>query len=205
MKTITTILFDLGGVLVELGGMSTMHSWMGNTCNDEKLMELWLASTNVREFESGNTSTESFVRNIVDELDLPVSPEQFLEQFTTWPSGIFPGVKQLLTELRKHYTLVSLSNTNQVHWPIVMNDLELETYFDHHFPSHYTGLLKPDQTAFENVLETLHLDAASVLFFDDSATNVAAVKTLGIEATRTVGFKELEAAIRSRDLLASDS
>ncbi len=201
MKKIDTIVFDLGGVLVELGGMKTMHSWMGNKYNDEDLMELWLSSKTVRNFESGKCSPEGFVENIVKELDLPVSPQQFLERFVTWPSGLYPGVQPLLKKLGERYTIACLSNTNEVHWPIVMNDLGLNTYFDHHFPSHLTGLFKPDSETFEYILNSLGKSPEQVLFFDDSATNIAAAQKLGIQAIRTVGFEEVESAVTRMGLL----
>lgn len=201
MKKIDTIVFDLGGVLVELGGMQTMHSWMGHKYNDERLMELWLSSKTVRNFETGKCSPEIFVENIVKELDLPVNPQQFLDQFITWPSGLYSGVKPLLKQLGEHYTIASLSNTNEIHWPIVMNELELTTYFDHHFPSHLTGLFKPDVKTFENVLSSLGKTPEQVLFFDDSATNVAAAKKLGIEAIRTIGFEKVTSAVTRLGLL----
>ncbi len=201
MKKIDTIVFDLGGVLVELGGMKTMHAWMGNKYNDERLMELWLSSKTVRNFETGKCSPKVFVENIVKELELPVSPDQFLDQFITWPSGLFPGVQSLLERLGEQYTLVSLSNTNEIHWPIVMNDLGLHTYFHHHFPSHLTGRFKPDLKTFQNVLTTLGKSSNQILFFDDSATNTAAAQKLGIKAIRTIGFEEVARAATRMNLL----
>ena len=45
---IEVILFDLGGVIVELGGLPEMREWTGNRYSDEKFWEMWLNSSAVR-------------------------------------------------------------------------------------------------------------------------------------------------------------
>ena len=36
------VLFDVGGVLVELSGIQTMHTWLGNRLTDRQLWARWL-------------------------------------------------------------------------------------------------------------------------------------------------------------------
>jgi hypothetical protein len=47
------LLFDVGGVLVQLSGVETMLGWMGETATSEEMWRMWLHSTPVREFERG--------------------------------------------------------------------------------------------------------------------------------------------------------
>jgi hypothetical protein len=55
-KLFEVILFDLGGVLIELSGISTMLAWIGPTMTIEELWRRWLTSPGVRLFESGRIS-----------------------------------------------------------------------------------------------------------------------------------------------------
>jgi hypothetical protein len=47
------LLFDVGGVLVQLSGVETMLRWMGESATSDEMWRMWLHSTPVREFETG--------------------------------------------------------------------------------------------------------------------------------------------------------
>jgi hypothetical protein len=63
-RRIDAILFDLGGVLVELSGIGQMLSWSRGIRDTTELWQRWLHSPAVRRFETG----VSDVRKIVAEL-----------------------------------------------------------------------------------------------------------------------------------------
>ena len=107
------ILFDLGGVLVQLGGLDTIQSW--TKWDRDELWHRWLTSPTVRCFESGQISIEQFGRDLDEEFSLPVDADEFLKVFAQWPKGQFPGVDELLTTLTPSYQLGCLSNTNSFH------------------------------------------------------------------------------------------
>lgn len=200
-KDIKVLLFDIGGVLVELGGMQTMHEWTRFQYNTQDLMDHWLLSPAVRKYESGKCSARTFSEEIICEFDLPVSTDVFMEAFKQWPSRLFDGVKELLLQLGKNYTLVSLSNTNDMHWPRIVETLGLEPLFSHHFPSHLTGLLKPDKEAFEQICRSLDIKPASTLFFDDSRRNIDAARELGLHTAHVRGISEVKAFLHASGLL----
>ena len=200
-KEIKVLVFDIGGVLVELGGMQTMFEWTDFKYSAEELMGEWLASPVVRAYESGNSNAEVFCRGIIEEFNLQVPVNEFSKEFKSWPTKLFPGVKTLLRRLRSQYRLISLSNTNQMHWPRITKTLGLEPLFDHHFPSHLTGILKPDREAFAQVCQFLDLPPQSMLFFDDSRTNVEAAKSFGLHTAQVNGVLEVERFLYQNGLL----
>jgi len=67
--------------------------------------------------------------------------------------------------------------------------------FDRCYPSHETGLLKPDAETFRHVVSDLARAPAEILFFDDTWNNVAAARALGIRAFQTRGMSELRACL----------
>jgi putative hydrolase of the HAD superfamily len=73
--------------------------------------------------------------------------------------------------------------------------------FDHHFVSHLTGKIKPDEEAFQHVLATLGCEGPAVLFLDDSYLNVAAAKRVGMTAFQVQGPAEAEQALRDAEVL----
>src|SRR5512132_1938643 len=86
---IRVVLFDLGGVFIDLSGVPTMIGWLSNRVSPEELWRMWLTSPAVRAFETGRTTPEAFADELIAEMKLPVTKEQFLEAFTCWPRGLF--------------------------------------------------------------------------------------------------------------------
>jgi HAD superfamily hydrolase (TIGR01509 family) len=188
---IDVVLFDLGGVLVELAGIGQMMAWCPQMTDVGSLWRQWLGSQAVRRFETGGATRHAFAADMVAEFGLPVDPDVFLAAFSAWPKGVVDGSRELLTELRAHCTIASVSNTNEIHWARVRDEWALHGLFHHNFPSHLVGALKPDDAYFEHVLDALGSPAARVLFVDDNAINVEAAARLGIVARRATSPAEV--------------
>ena len=181
---IDVVLFDLGGVLVELAGIGQMMAWCPHLPDIDTLWQHWLASHAVRRFETGGATRHAFAADMVAEFGLPVGAEAFLAAFAAWPKVVVPGSRELLDELAGHCTLASASNTNEIHWARVCGEWALDAHFHHNFPSHLVGALKPDPGYFEHVLAALGTPAERVLFVDDNRINVAAAASVGLVARR---------------------
>jgi HAD superfamily hydrolase (TIGR01509 family) len=189
-NNIRVLLFDVGGVLVQLSGVEVMLGWLGHRISTDELWRRWLQSEPVRRFETGQIDANEFAIAVIAEFDLPVEPLQFLETFTLWPTGLYPGALEMLARIPSSYQRAVLSNSNALHWPRVETEMKLGAAFDSHFVSHLTGRIKPDAAAFEHVVESLGCSPASVLFFDDNLLNVDAAKRLGMQAVRVQGVDE---------------
>jgi putative hydrolase of the HAD superfamily len=184
---IDAVLFDLGGVLIELVGVERMLEWAPDLGSTEELWRQWLHSPAVRRYETGNGSRGEFADGVIAEFGLPVDRDAFLAEFAWWPRALFAGVDELLSSLAGRYTLASLSNTNELHWERFSREWSLPARFHHNFPSHAVGKLKPDAEYFRHVLDALGVPPERTLFVDDNAINVAAAAKLGIVARRAVG------------------
>jgi putative hydrolase of the HAD superfamily len=184
---IRVVLFDLGGVLVDLSGVPTMLQWMDNRVSRDELLKMWLMSPVVRAFESGRATPEAFADQLIAEMGLPVERTRLLEEFARWPEGLFPGALDLVDRVPRRYTRATLCNTNALHWPRLMEDMRLSGAFDHYFASHLIGKIKPDEEAFQHVTEELECRAEEVLFLDDNQLNVEAAKRFGMVAVQVRG------------------
>jgi putative hydrolase of the HAD superfamily len=187
------LLFDVGGVLVELNGMETLLDWLGPPAvTVDELWVRWLRSKAVRDFETGLIDPAEFAVAVTREFGLKVEPDAFLDSFAGWPIGLYPGAMNMLARIPTRYRRALLSNSNALHWPRVSNDMGLGAAFEHHFVSHLTGKIKPDAAAFEDVVESLACSAARVLFLDDNMLNVEAARSVGMHAARVRGPREAQ-------------
>jgi glucose-1-phosphatase len=195
------ILFDLGGVLIELAGVDRMLELCNHAFSTDELWARWLASEGVRQFETGRTGADVFGAAMLQEFGLSITAAQFLEEFTVWPKGVFPGSVELLEQLAASYQLACLSNTNALHWPRVCDEMGLARCFKHTFASHLVGMLKPDLEIFQHVVEQLGCPPDRILFLDDNQLNVAGARTTGMVARRVAGLAEVRAALAELGVL----
>jgi HAD superfamily hydrolase (TIGR01509 family) len=192
---IQVLLFDVGGVLVELSGVETMLEWLGRRVTADELWRMWLQSVPVRQFETGRIDAAEFAAGVISEFDLPIEPQPFLEAFIGWPTGLYPGTLEMLDRIPRSYRRAILSNTNSLHWPRVLGEMRLGAAFEHHFVSHLTGRIKPDSDAFEHVVESLGCVPAQVLFLDDNSLNIESAQRFGMHAIRVRGAAETHAVL----------
>ena len=177
MGNVTTLLFDLGGVLIELGSLQEMMAT--SPFDNQQIWKNWISSPSVRRFESGDCTDIEFAQSMISEFKLTVSVDDFLIEFNAWPQGTFVGAEELLVALVDRYRLACLSNTNLCHFNNFLHDQPVMKHFEMSFLSHQTGVLKPDRAAFDNVLIRLDAEPGEVLFFDDNPGNIAAATEFG--------------------------
>lgn len=195
------ILFDLGGVVVELTGVQTMIEWSGGNITPEEVWRRWLRCQAVRDFESGKTSVDHFTAQTVEELGLSVSSEQFLEGFRSWIGGTYDGIQEMITQLRTHTRVGCLSNTNQIHWETMTGKFGLDALFDHHYLSHHIGLTKPDREIFEHIITETSLRPDRILFLDDNLPNVEGARSAGLHSYHVRGASEAGEVLEELGLL----
>lgn len=180
-----------------------MITWTPGNITEEELWARWLHSEAVRGFESGAIGPDVFAQSTIDEFELSVSPAEFLSAFETWIDGLFDGVEELIAALTPSFRLATMSNTNATHWPKLTQQMGLGSLIDTHFPSHQTGLLKPDREAFEHVIDQLDCPAHRILFFDDNQLNVSAAIDAGLRATVVKGPSDIRTELHRLELLPS--
>ncbi len=199
-KKFDVIVFDLGGVLLDISGVQDILNWRGNC---ESLPEFWLNwinSRSVRAFESGVMTDDDFIANIVSEFELPISPETFKQSYCGWIKGIFDGIPEILTQLKSEYRLACLTNTNTLHWPEVEASGIL-TYLDLPFVSFKMGEVKPEAAIYQKMLAILNVPAERVLFIDDNQINVDAALSCGIQAYRVVGVDQVKNCLQEQGII----
>jgi glucose-1-phosphatase len=188
-EPVDLVLFDLGGVLIEVPGVRAMLELTGIQ-SEEELWRRWLACRWVRRFESGGCSETEFAAGVVADWQLELSASEFLGAFRDWPAGPLPGAAELVAQTRASVPVGCFSNTNALHWHDHIAAWPLMGLFDHRFLSFELGLLKPDIAAFAQVADLLKVPAGRVLFLDDNAVNIAGATAAGFQATRATGVGE---------------
>jgi glucose-1-phosphatase len=200
---VRVVLFDVGGVLVELSGLAMLLSWLGHRLTGEEVRTFWLTSPTVRSFETGKMQPAAFAEQMITDLSLKVGSEEFLTELYARSLRILPGAIELVHSVPRNYVRATLCNTNALQWSSLIEQRDLVGAFDHHFASHLTGKIKPDEEAFQHVLAALDCKGPETLFLDDSQLNVAAAKKVGIIAFQVQGPVEAEQVLREAEVVNS--
>ncbi|WKD50720.1 HAD family hydrolase [Microbulbifer spongiae] len=180
-REIEWILFDLGGVLIELSGSPLPAQKMP--------VSDWLLTEPARSFEKGLISPSEFAHRIKQDLKLDHTVDEILSHFEQWPKGFYPGATELLVDISRKFGVSALSNTNAIHWPRITLEFRAHDYFEHIFASHKIGMAKPEIAFFLFAIETLKIHPKKIVFFDDNASNVATARIAGMQAYLVQGVQ----------------
>ena len=193
---IKTIIFDLGGVLIDvdmpyclnnikaLGVDVEALTKSSATAPASTVCEGITISGALHDYQTGKIPTEQFL-SMLQELSAPgTTRQQVLDAWNsclqTLPKYKLDFVKQLRNE---GYATYLLSNTNDAHWKYILETSfpePPEYYFDKLFLSQEMGMAKPDTEIYAEVLRQIGTPADECLFIDDSSANCKAAESLGI-------------------------
>ncbi|MBV8254756.1 MAG: HAD family phosphatase [Chitinophaga sp.] len=188
MQGIKNIIFDLGGVILNIDYQKTNDAFVAlGVANFHELYSQFKGSHLFDNLETGHISTEEFLQEMHKHLPAGVTDQQIID---AWCAMLldFPLQRlQLLQQLRQQYNLYLLSNTNAIHLER-FNQILMETrgipslaaFFDKAYYSHEMGLRKPGTEIYEVVLQENGLKAGETVFIDDTLPNIEAAKKVGL-------------------------
>jgi len=197
------LLFDLGYVLIDFAGFEELGRLLPDASDVAAIRRQWIRSESVHLFESGAISSGEFGLRFVEEWNLELSPEDFLGEFSSWPRGLYSGAGPLLQRLRKTHRLACLSNSNELH--AHLHRQCLEPHLERYYFSHELGLAKPQPEVFDRVIEKLACPPGRIAFFDDTAVNVQAGSSAGMNAYLVDGLEALRVQLVSLGLLGVET
>jgi glucose-1-phosphatase len=199
-RPIELVLFDLGGVLIEAGGVGPMRELSG-IGSDEELWARWLSCQWVRRFEAGGCTPEEFAAGVVGDWELDLEPAAFLDEFGGWPEPPYEGALELVAAVQATVPAGFLSNMNAYQWTANYESIPLTQAFAYSFLSFELGLVKPDRAVFDAVAARLPVQRDRVLFLDDNAINVEAAVAAGFAAQHVRGVDAARGALVSAGVI----
>ena len=188
-KNIKNIVFDLGGVLVDLDFKSAINGLQkAGFANVKEQLQAFDREGIFQKFELGEMTAEEFRSAIRENSTVTLTDEEVDALWNLMLLEIPREKLELILDLRGKYMVYLLSNTNSIHWNYVCKNafnyrgFRVNDYFEKTFLSFEMHLAKPDKAIFEKMLEDANLLAEETLFIDDSEANCKAAAEVGIHA-----------------------
>lgn len=193
MPKISTIIFDFGGIFLNLDHQKTFDAFsilLGEEVTKENALAV--IGECLHDIEKGTITNEVFLWKIQKLMDGNLDPLDIINAFNAMLLDVRNEVFSFLKDIRKRYKVILLSNTNAIHIDhVVKNVLEKEngimdweSYFDTVYYSHNMGMRKPDHNIYEEVIKREALNPLEVLFIDDTRENVTAAMECGWNAVQ---------------------
>lgn len=190
ISKIDTIVFDLGGVIIDLHLNRTYQAFAQlGEMSVEEVRRFAAEKEFFKLYETGKIDDPTFRAHLREELEFK-GDEALLDE--AWNAMLGPiALKkfELLEKLSAKYKLLVLSNTNEIHMKRILRianhispKKDFYEYFDKVYLSNEIGERKPDATIYEYIIDDGALTAERTLFIDDLLENVVAARSLGIQA-----------------------
>ncbi len=188
MANLKNIIFDLGGVLLNIDYNKTEEAFAKLGLKDFKSMyDQFNADELFEKLETGNVTEEHFYKTMISR-DNELTVDSITQSWNAMLFDFRLESLQFLEKLANRYNLYLLSNTNSIHKKNFEERFTLETgkrsiddYFKKVYYSHEVGPRKPNEDVFEFLLQDAGIIAEETLFIDDSYNNIEAAEKLGIK------------------------
>ena len=188
VKPIRNIIFDLGGVILNIDPQLTVDAFrkLGWTDFFEADSQS-LSKELFYNLESGNSSSEIFRQNVRKNINNQLNDNEI---DTAWAAMILdiPADRvRYLEALKRSYRIFLLSNTNEIHRIKFHRNFESDfgysfyDLFERNFYSHEMGMRKPNPEIYLRALKEANLIPEETLFIDDMEENIKAAKTTGMK------------------------
>ncbi len=187
MTKIRNIVFDLGGVLIELDHECAVRRFEEIGVEDARqLLDPYEQKGFFLEVENGTITADGFCRKLCEYTGKDLSYEAIRHAWLGFIVDTPQYKLDYLLNLREKYNVYLLSNTN----PIIQEGWArtseftpaghpIGVYFDKMYTSYEVGVTKPDAKIFEYMIRDSGLNPAETLFVDDGKSNIEIARQLG--------------------------
>lgn len=184
-----TIVFDMGGVLLDLDRVRCVEAFMRLGFGAaQQMLDPYRQTGILGELESGRVGPAEFYDHVRRESGRAVSDEQVAAALNAFVVGLPEYKLLMLSELKKKYRLLLLSNTNAVMMPDIkaryftqLPGLTFDDYFEQVFLSYEMGCIKPAPEIFLSMIDEAELTPSECLFIDDGPANIQTAAALGFQ------------------------
>ena len=188
---IRTVLFDLDGVVRHFDSEHVVNIEQRHGIGAGVINAYAFSSPIIERVTTGRITRQAWIEQIGAHLGNEAAAAEWGRQ----RSEVDPGMMDLADEIRSvgRTTAILTNGTDTI--PEEMIAADLHWHFDPIFNSAEIGYAKPDQRAFQHVLDALDLKPDELFFTDDSPSKLVGADALGIVTHHFVDVAGLRAAL----------
>ncbi|MCP3931843.1 MAG: HAD family phosphatase [Bacteroidetes bacterium] len=197
-KKIETIIFDLGGVLIDWNPEYVYRTIF----DDEKEMNYFLTEIcnpdwNVE--QDAGRSLEVATQLLVDEFpDYETEIRAFYGRWEEMLGGPIEESVQILKQLHRQnrHRLYALTNWSHETFPVALRKYDFLQLFKGIVVSGEEKMKKPESRIYQTTLDRYGIDPSTAVFIDDSEKNVEGARSAGIHGIHFQSPAQLNEALK---------
>lgn len=194
---IQVLLFDLGGVVIDISIDRALQRWeSASRLTVTQMRERLAADEAFKQHERGELSASGYFDHLRRVFELDASDSEVAAGWNAILVGENHASLELVRAARRHlpcYAFTNTSHTHQATWSTAFPNVV--SAFERIFSSPQLGLRKPERAAYEAVTREIGVDPANILFFDDLAENVEGARAAGMQAVQVHGIEDIRQAL----------
>lgn len=190
-KKIKNLILDFGGVVLPIDFQSTQNAFKALGADTQKLNNIsqFLQNPLFHLYETGKISSAHFKIALKEMFGIVHVSDEIFEP--AWNAMLLdlPHENILaLEQLKKHYHLFLLSNTNELHTQYIFDDIykknkiKLVGYFEKVYFSFQVKYAKPHPKIYQTIIDENKLNLEETLFIDDNLDNIQGAQRVNLQA-----------------------
>jgi len=195
--TVDALLFDLGGVLVDIDFNRAFEAWaQAARIPASRIASRFSFDSTYEAHERGEIDAGQYFAHLRNTLGFTLSNEELLAGWNAIFIAPSTGIESLLEALAQSFPLYLFSNTNHAHrafWQFCY--AKLLAPFSEIFCSCDLGVRKPSGEAFVEVCRRIGIAAPRIAFFDDREENVLGARGAGLLAHQVHSAADIRSAL----------
>lgn len=203
MQQIQTIVFDLGGVLVDWNPMYLYRKIFSTESEAIEFLELVCTFDWNEEQDAGRSLAEAtdVLLQQFPEKELPIKA-----YYTRWEEmlgGPIEGTVELFSQLKrtKRFKTYALTNWSAETFPKALARYDFLHWFDGRLVSGEEKTRKPFPEIYTALIQKFNLNPATSLFIDDNLRNIIPAKSMGFNTIHFTNPESLETSLKELNLL----
>ncbi|UOQ72718.1 HAD family hydrolase [Hymenobacter cellulosilyticus] len=200
---ITTIVFDLGGVLIDWNPRYLYQKLIA----DEQQMTHFLSTVTTPDWNEEQDAGRSIAEGTALLVQQHPEHKELIEHFYgRWPEmlgGPIQGTVDVLTELRAsgRYHLYALTNWSAETFPVALEQFEFLHWFEGIVVSGTEKSRKPFPDFYHTMFTRYSIEPGQALFIDDNERNILAAQAVGMQTIHFLSAEQLREELRERGVL----
>lgn len=198
----TTIIFDLGGVLIDWNPRYVFNKIFDNEADTEWFLENICTSEWNLSIDAGKPFAEAVKELVALNPEWKNQIEAFHLRWEEMLGGDIPESVEILKKIQTAgYPVLGLTNWSDETFPIAFDRFTFLQTFDGIVVSGAEKLIKPDPALYELLLDRYSLIAGNCLFIDDNYHNIAAAVEIGFDTIHFINPGQLLRELQQREIL----
>ena len=203
MKKIETVIFDLGGVLIDWNPDYVYKTIF----EDEKNMNDFYAeicTSAWNEEQDGGRSLKEATEELVGRFpDHEANIRAYYGRWEEMLKGPIEGTVEILKEikLRNQVKLYALTNWSAETFPVALERFEFLHWFDGRLVSGEERMRKPFPEIYQLLVRRFNIDPHTAVYIDDNDRNLSAPKQMGIETIHFNNAADLRQVLKELGVL----